>query len=163
MNAFRLFALTLVMILTSFNAAASHGSYLPYGDAGHEYTRSRTSESVTSHESEHESSWNDYGGNRQYHNTDHYDYGRSRDFTFSRTSDYESERHYSNAGSYSSGYASRDSVDYTYPYYDVNAGDYRDYRPYHDYYEMSFTSPYYNPYQYSRVGAYASRYLPYGY
>lgn len=159
MKALRLFTLAIVMILAAFNAAASHGSYLPYGDYGHEYTRSRTSESMTSHES----SWSDYGGSRYYHNTDHYDYGRSRDFTFSRTSDYENERHYSNAGGYPSGAYARDSIDYTYPYDDAGTNYGRDYRPYHDYYEMSFTSPYYNPSRYSRVGAYTSRYLPYGY
>ncbi len=155
MKAIRLSALAILMVLAAFNAAAYHA--VPYGDYGHEYTRSRTSEQVSMHESEHESSWSDYGGSRYYHNTDRYDYGRSRDFSFSRTSEYENERNYGNYGRYA-----RDFIDYEYPYVDVGMNYGRDYRPYHDYYEMSFTSPYYNP-RYSRVGAYASRYLPYGY
>lgn len=162
MNTRLLLAPAVLFVLAAFPAAAAHDLYAPYGDYGHSYERSRTSESVTAHESEHHSSSSDYGGRRYYHSTDRYDYGRSRDFSFSRTSEYEREGHHANYG-YPYGYYGRGGSRYSYPYYDVGTSYGRDYRPFSDYYSMSFNSPYYDPYQYSRVGAYESRYLPYGY
>ncbi len=164
MQAQRLFAWLAVMLLAASFVAADHYSYSypPYGDYGSEYSRSRSTESVTIRESEshHERST----GGRYYHATDdQYDYGRSRDFSFSRTYEDEHESHYSNAGYAPYGYSSRGQATYSYPYDDVGTSYGRDYRPFSDYYEMSVTSPYYNPARYSRVGNYASRYLPYGY
>lgn len=164
MNARLSLALTIVLVLAALPVAAYHDgySYAPYGDYTQEYERSRTSESVSSRESESESSSSSYGGRRYYSSADNYNYGRSRDFSFSRTSDYERESTSTNYG-YPYGQYARGSSRYDYPSYDVNTGDYRDYRPFSDSYAMGFTSPYYDPYRYSRVGAYASRYRPYGY
>jgi len=162
MKALRLLALVFVAILASYTAAAYHYDYYPsYGTYDNEYTRSRSSESVSSRESEwHRSSYGGCGWS-YCHSRDTYDYGRNREFSFSRTTDYENERHSSSAGYPQYGYG-RGYSTYSYPYSDVGTSYGRDYRPYHDDYEMSFTSPYYNPYQYSRVGAY-SGYRPYGY
>ncbi len=163
MNAFRLSMLAVVAVLLAFPVAASHGYVMPYGGFGSEYERSRTSESVTVHESESYSSSSDYGGYRNYHSSDNYDYGRSRDFSFSRTEDYERESSYGSHGYRPYGDYVRGYSSYSYPYYDVGTSYGVDYRPFSDYYSMSRNSPYYDPYRYSRVGAYESRYLPYGY
>jgi hypothetical protein len=159
MKTIRAALFAIVMLVAAFSASAYHYDYYaPYG-ASSSYERSHTSESVTSHESEYQSSSSSYGYpySRHYHNTNSYNYGRSRDFSFSRTEDYERSTSNANYGSYARGYGA-----YAYPYVDVGTSYGRDYRPYHDYYEISQTSPYYNPARYSRVGAY-SGYLPYGY
>jgi hypothetical protein len=157
----RALGILALLVLAATSVTAYHYDYAPYGGFSTDYAHSRSSESVTSHESEYQSS--SYGGCgwRYCHSRDSYNYGRSRDFSFSRTTDYEHASTSSNFGypAYSYG---RDYGSYQYPYYSPGTDYPRDYRPYHNYYEMSFTSPYYNPYRYSRVGAY-SGYRPYGY
>ena len=161
MNTRLIIALALVTVLAAFPAAA----YAPYGSNSYDYSHSFDTQSVVSHESEFEHSSNDYGG--YFHNTNQYDYGRSRTFEFSRTSETETEHRSSSFDTgynypYSNDYYGRDYSTYSYPYYDANTNGYRDYRPYHDYYGMSFTSPYYQ--DSPRVNGYLnSRYLPYGY
>ncbi len=163
-------ALFVALVLSAFSVSAHvyvddyydyHGRTY-YDGYSSDYSRSSSSESVSVRESEYEHSSQNYGGWRSSRVSDHYDYGRSREFAFSRSSKYESStRNYDSghpAGHYKYGY-----LDYYYPYYDVGTYYGYDYRPYSDDYELGFTSPYYNPYRYSRVGAYASRYLPYGY
>lgn len=162
MNTKTLFALILGFVLALTPVAAYHyDSYQPYGSYSQDYTRSYTTESVTSQESEYHRSSSGCGY-RYCHSTGNYDYGRSRSFSFSRTNDYEhSSTNYGYRGAPYSNYG-RSYSSYNYPYYNVNSGDYEDYRPFSDSYHLSHTSPYYNPYRYSSVGAY-SGYRPYGY
>lgn len=163
MNARLLLALALAFVLAAVPAAAYHGYVAPYGGASYSYVRTHSTESVTSRESEYHRSYDDYGGWRYRHSRGSYDYGRSRDFTFSRSFDYVREQSSSNYGYAPYGYYDRGSSAYVYPYDDFVTSYGRDYRPFSEYYHLSFTSPYYDPYRYSRVGAYASRYMPYGY
>ncbi|MEM2915878.1 MAG: hypothetical protein QXT19_00760 [Candidatus Woesearchaeota archaeon] len=163
-------AFIAALILASFSVSAhlyvlDYYDYYgrPYYDGyTSDYFRSSSSESVSIRESEYEHSLQNYGSWRGSRVSDHYDYGRSREFAFSRSSEYESSTRTYDGGypvwRYSYGY-----TDYSYPYYDVGTYYGYDYRPYSDDYELSYTSPYYNPYRYSRVGKYASRYRPYGY
>jgi hypothetical protein len=161
MNAFRLVALALLLALAAASVSAYH--YAPYGGSSYSYERSHTSESVTSRESEYQSSSSGSCGWRYCHSTGSYDYGRSREFSFSRSSDYERETASNNYGYMPYGSYSRGYSNYEYPYYDVGTSYGTDYRPFSEYYHLGFTSPYYDPYRYSRVGAYASNYRPYGY
>jgi hypothetical protein len=152
------FAWAIIAILASFSAAA----YVPYGGASYDYSHSFDSQSVTSHESEFQHSDSGYGSPYQ-HDSMNYDYGRSRTFSFSSTSETETVHQSNNYGyndyaPYSPGSYSRDFSSYSYP-----SNGY-DYRPFHDYYSMSFTSPYYDPARSTRVSGYAhNNYLPYGY
>lgn len=152
--------LAFMVVLAAFPAAAY---YVPYGSNSYDYSHSFDTQSVVSHESEFEHSDNSYGGFT--HNTNQYDYGRSRTFEFSRTSESESEHRSSSYDTgarygypYYNDYYTRDSSGMSYPFND----GYRDYRPYHDYYGMSFTSPYYD--SSPRVSSYVKQYYtPYGY
>lgn len=163
MKATQLTALIFALALAAMPASAYHDFYAPYGDTSSSYSRSYSAENVNVRESEYGSSTT---GGRYYHNIGNYNYGRSREFSFSRVSESE---HSSQSTSYGARYPyygydnyGRDNSNYYYPRYDPVENDYYDYRPFSDSYEMGFTSPYYNPYQYSRVGAYAG-YQPYGY
>ena len=151
----------MMVLLTATAVSAA-----PYfgGSYGSEYTRSSSTEQVSVSESEYHRSTNNACGYGYCHSTGSYDYGRSRDFSFSRSENYENSRSYvnSNYGGYPTGYATYGNSRYQYPYYDVGTSYGRDYRPFSEYYTQSRNSPYYNPYQYSRVGAY-SGYRPYGY
>lgn len=161
MKALRLLNALVLIILSSFTVFAYGYAYFPYGDYTQDYSHSYTTEQVSVRESERESSSNNYAG-RYYQSTDNYDYGRSRDFAFSRTSDYESTNRAVNAADYPARLYARDYSTYSYPYYDAGTEYGRNYRPYYDSYETRITSPYENPYRYSRTGAYM-KYLPYGY
>ena len=157
MNKLRFVALVLALILASVSATAYH--YTQYGSNTYESERSYSTESVNSYESEYHRSTSGCGY-RYCHSIGSYDYGRTRSFSFSRTESYESERSTSNYN-YPSYYGNYGYYDYNYPYYDVGTYYGSDYRPYDDYYSIRY-SPYHAN-QYSRVGAYASRYNPYGY
>jgi len=169
MKAKRIAAVIVALILASFGVSAHFYAYdyydVPrYGSTvSSDYSYSRNSESVSVRESESEHSSSSGRAGSYRYATDHYDYGRSREYEFSRESVTESastSRYYGHGYPFSRYYY--DGIDYRYPYYDVGTNYGYDYRPFSDYYEYGPTSPYYDPYRYSRR-AYSSRYLPYGY
>jgi hypothetical protein len=167
MNLFRLIALCLLFALAASSAAAYHDAYIAYpsyGGFSHNYEHSYNAESVSVRESEFEhvdTSASDWWYN-DYHSTTHYDYGRSREFSFSRVSDYTRQGMTTDLGyglrPYSYPYVYRAGSAYAYPYSSFGPDDRR---LFSEYYPYGKTSPYYNPAYASRAGY--SRYLPYGY
>ena len=124
----KLIALLMAFALLSTTAFAYY--YAPYGSSTSEYSHTKSSESITVSENEHARttySSSNYWRPGNYRATETYDYGRSREFSFSKEYENTYERK-SDLRAYPYITGTYDYNRFAYPYYpDSQYSDYYDY------------------------------------